>query len=152
MRGLTLWQPWAAAIALGDKQNETRSWTTSYRGLVAIHSAKKWDKALLGIARSYGLAVAGDPDRYLIGSASTHQAVVAVANLVRCEVMTEQLIERQTEHELILGDWKPGRAAWVFEDVRPLVDPYPLLGKQGLWKIPPAQVEAINLLLGAVPS
>ena len=41
MRILTLWQPWASLVALGLKQNETRSWFTRYRGPIAIHAAKR---------------------------------------------------------------------------------------------------------------
>lgn len=41
MKALTLWQPWATLVALGVKTIETRSWSTSYRGPLAIHAAKK---------------------------------------------------------------------------------------------------------------
>ncbi len=40
MRALTLHQPWASLIALGVKTIETRSWSTSYRGPLAIHAGK----------------------------------------------------------------------------------------------------------------
>lgn len=39
MKALTLWQPWASLVALGVKSIETRSWSTSYRGQLAIHAA-----------------------------------------------------------------------------------------------------------------
>uniref|UniRef100_A0A6M3J354 ASCH domain-containing protein n=1 Tax=viral metagenome TaxID=1070528 RepID=A0A6M3J354_9ZZZZ len=32
MKAISLWQPWASAMALGWKKIETRSWGTSYRG------------------------------------------------------------------------------------------------------------------------
>jgi activating signal cointegrator 1 len=35
---LTLTQPWASLVALGAKHIETRSWSTSYRGPIAIHA------------------------------------------------------------------------------------------------------------------
>lgn len=41
MKAVSLWNPWAAAIAAGIKKIETRSWTTSYRGPLAIHAAKR---------------------------------------------------------------------------------------------------------------
>lgn len=40
MRCLTLTQPYASLIAIGAKTIETRSWSTSYRGPLAIHAAK----------------------------------------------------------------------------------------------------------------
>jgi hypothetical protein len=40
MKALSLWQPWASAIAVGAKRIETRHWQTSYRGPLLIHAAK----------------------------------------------------------------------------------------------------------------
>ena len=42
MKALSLWQPWASAIACGSKTVETRSWSTKYRGPLAIHAAKRF--------------------------------------------------------------------------------------------------------------
>jgi hypothetical protein len=39
---LTLHQPWASLIALGVKTIETRSWSTKYRGPLAIHAGAGW--------------------------------------------------------------------------------------------------------------
>jgi activating signal cointegrator 1 len=36
-----LWQPWASLVALGVKTIETRHWTTSYRGPLAIPANNK---------------------------------------------------------------------------------------------------------------
>jgi hypothetical protein len=41
VKALTLWQPWASLVALGVKSIETRSWSTSYRGPLAVHAAKR---------------------------------------------------------------------------------------------------------------
>lgn len=40
MRCITLTQPYATLIAIGAKKIETRSWSTSHRGLLAIHAAQ----------------------------------------------------------------------------------------------------------------
>jgi hypothetical protein len=47
MNAISLWQPWATAIALGSKRIETRPWATAYRGPLAIHAAKRCVKAEL---------------------------------------------------------------------------------------------------------
>jgi hypothetical protein len=47
MKALTLWQPWASLLACGAKKYETRSWATSYRGLIAIHAAAKSISSIL---------------------------------------------------------------------------------------------------------
>jgi len=41
LKAITIWQPWASLIAIGEKQYETRSWKTDYRGPIAIHAAAK---------------------------------------------------------------------------------------------------------------
>lgn len=41
MKAITLWQPWASFIAIGAKRIETRSWSTSYRGPLAIHASAR---------------------------------------------------------------------------------------------------------------
>ena len=41
MKAISLWQPWASAMALGMKKIETRHWPTCYRGPLLIHAAKK---------------------------------------------------------------------------------------------------------------
>src|SRR5262245_47216191 len=40
MKAITLTQPWATLVAIGEKRIETRSWSTRYRGRIAIHAAK----------------------------------------------------------------------------------------------------------------
>src|SRR3546814_21127441 len=42
VKAISLWQPWASAIALGHKSIETRHWPTKYRGELAIHAAKRF--------------------------------------------------------------------------------------------------------------
>jgi len=41
IKAISLWQPWASAMALGFKKNETRHWATKYRGPLLIHAAQK---------------------------------------------------------------------------------------------------------------
>jgi hypothetical protein len=45
MKALTVRPPWSWAIARGHKAIENRSWSTTYRGPLAIHAAAKWDDA-----------------------------------------------------------------------------------------------------------
>lgn len=42
MKALTLTQPWASLVAVGEKRIETRSWSTNYRGELAIHAAAEF--------------------------------------------------------------------------------------------------------------
>ncbi len=40
MKALTVRQPWASLISLGVKRIETRSWSTSFRGPLAVHAGR----------------------------------------------------------------------------------------------------------------
>lgn len=51
MKALSLHQPWASLVALGVKTIETRSWSTSYRGPLAIHAAKRTPEYGLEVGR-----------------------------------------------------------------------------------------------------
>ena len=42
MKFLTIRQPWASLIAVGAKTIETRPFSTTYRGPLAIHAGKAW--------------------------------------------------------------------------------------------------------------
>lgn len=44
MKALSLTQPWATLVAIGAKHIETRSWSSSFRGRIAIHASKGFPK------------------------------------------------------------------------------------------------------------
>ena len=46
MRKLTIRQPWASLIICGEKDVENRTWTTRYRGELAIHAGHRFDQDL----------------------------------------------------------------------------------------------------------
>lgn len=156
MKAITIRQPWASLIAFGDKIYETRSWSTKYRGPVAIHAGKNLDK---------------DAFRYLITPLATMEqlqkcgitpytvddlpygAVIAMADLV--EVW--QILHRAgdtvavstsggdsafmpTEKEKAFGHWGNGSYAWELRNVRVLQKPIPAKGKQSLWEWEPPKI------------
>ena len=69
-----------------------------------------------------------DPDNLPLG------AVVAIASLTDCILMTEGFIAAQTDLERSTGCWEVGRFAWKLENIR-AIDPIPVKGKQGLWNL-----------------
>lgn len=175
MRALSLTQPWATLIALGEKRIETRSWGTPYRGPILIHAAK----SLSGVGGVTGLHDAcehideirdalaescdEDPNEICIEwqFALPRGVIVAVAELVDVQVMTAGWIHAQEQirpAELPLGFYEPGRRAWILDEVRALADPVVCNGQQlgggrvtaqGLWT-PPADV--VEQVTAAVPS
>lgn len=138
MKAISLWQPWATAIPLGIKRLETRGWSTRYRGPLAIHAAKHWDKDQDLFARSMRqLTEPQLPDEFPFG------AVVGVAWLVDV-IPSERARKIVNLIEAAFGDYAPGRFAWVLEDAQPLTRPLPWKGKQGFFNVP---VELLNPLV-----
>jgi len=130
MKAISLWQPWASAIALGHKRIETRGWSTRYRGPLAIHAAKRWATEERDMARMfetrYGMEGLSDPPR---------GCVVAVADLVSVRP-TDHLMETIGDAEKMLGNYGPGRFGFMLENVRQLDDPLPYRGMQGFFEVP----------------
>ena len=130
MRCLSLWQPWASAVALGLKRIETRHWSTNYTGKLAIHAAKRWtgderDTAAM-FAGLYDLRLASPP----LG------AIVATARLVRCDRSEDILRRGIGEMEEAFGNYGPGRFGWILDDIAMLAEPVPFRGMQGLFDVP----------------
>ena len=144
MKAISLWQPWASAIALGLKRVETRSWPTKHRGLLAIHAARTpsgvrkgaTEEVVLAIARALGIK----PDFYVRSALEQRLPfgkVVAVAELTECrdvtvEVITAERLRRPLE--VAMGDWWPGRWLWRLDRIEPIDPPVPALGRQGLFE------------------
>lgn len=129
MKAITLWQPWASLIAWGEKRYETRSWGTVYRGDIAIHAGLHLEKNVVfwhTIHRDYDLI------NVPLGM------IVAIARLEHVIRIDRGLIAREFEKELTVGEWRPGRWAWYLTDIRPLDEPVPARGKQGLWNWNPS--------------
>jgi hypothetical protein len=126
VKALTLWQPWGTAMRAGLKAVETRSWATSYRGLLAIHAGRRLERAFLeGLPADFKPVPLG--------------CVLGVVELVDCVEMTPALIAQQSARECEWGDWRPGRFAWVTRPVVWFREPIPAVGHQGLWDWEPPQ-------------
>lgn len=140
MRALTLYQPWASAIALGLKRIETRPWETRYRGTLLIHAAKRpmVRGELPPTAHQQLAKAAGD------GAALPFGAVVAIARL--SNVVPTSRSGGVPVDELMWGDYRAGRFAWFLSDVGALPEPIEASGARGLWK----PSEALLERLGAV--
>ena len=124
IKALTLWQPYASAIALRLKKYETRSWATKHRGALAIHSsAKPMTREYRALAEKYGIK------ELHLGK------IVVICNLKDCILMTPEFIAAQSQTEIDFGDWRPGRFAWELEIIKVLPVPTPCRGYQGLWNL-----------------
>lgn len=138
MKAITIIQPWATLIALGEKRFETRSWPTKHRGPIAVHAGKKLDKDAIQ-----------DPVIYqaILKHGFRHMrdmplgAVVAVADLTECYQSVDEWSDGYVldngvyvaTPEWCFGDFTPGRYAWEMSNVQQLAEPVPVKGQQRLW-------------------
>jgi activating signal cointegrator 1 len=136
MKALSLTQPWAQLVVLGEKQFETRSWRSGYRGLLAIHASKGFParaKDLLNarqFAQSLGL--------FGINKPLPLGAIVGIVELTSC-IDTSIARGRLTDKEVAFGNWSPERWAWQLKNPE-MLNPIPCKGALGLWEVP-AEIE-----------
>lgn len=130
MKALSLWQPWTTLIAKGVKLYETRSWSTSYRGPLLIHAAKRWggDQVMAKEQLAFVYLAVRQIREWPLG------VVVCQVDLVNV-IPTEQIAARLGHQELACGDFTPGRFAWQLANVRPFAKPIPARGAQGLFEL-----------------
>lgn len=138
VRALTLTQPWATLVAIGAKKIETRSWHTFYRGPLVIHASKTFPAWAIA-------CTVREPFRSALGVSWRELplgAALAVCRMVSC--MPTELRNNIPEPEHSFGDFAPGRAAWLLDDVHRFPEPLSMRGMQGLWwaEIPDAFLPA----------
>lgn len=145
MKAITVLQPFATLIALGEKHFETRSWKTDYRGELLIHAGKGtqymylWEReAFYSVLEKHGYI---RRDRIPLG------AIIAKVNLTDCLKVKESTLDfgigitkavlengmEIKDNELKFGDYTRGRYAWKLENVEMLKESIPVKGQQRLW-------------------
>lgn len=145
MKCLSLWQPWATLVVNEDKMIETRSWGTNYRGLLAIHAAKRWGASIAQICmrepfRSALSAWAKDKrldmsrrDEQLLPFGSII-GTVRLSSVFKIEGPAD--IQNVGHPELEFGDYSVGRFMWILDSAKMFRDPIPCVGRQGLFDVP----------------
>lgn len=132
VRAISLWQPWADLVARGLKGYETRSWNISYRGIIAIHAAKKKLNS-----RDYGEVLRrqmlqDEVDPYFL----RFGCFVCFAEVIDSE-HTEAVRGNLSLRELAYGNFDDERFAWKFGRIFPLRETIDFPGHQGIfnWKL-----------------
>lgn len=139
MKAITLWQPWATLLAVGCKHMETRSWPTKYRGEILIHASKKPYSQVRKILPTKDRRYIEDLLQINHVNGQEHVptgVIVGKAVLTGCIKITETFrngLASTVPEELILGDFTPGRYAWIMENPVLFKEPIPAKGMQGLW-------------------
>lgn len=160
IKALTLCQPWASLIALGEKRVETRGWSTTHRGPLLIHAAKTLADP---VCNEDGLRelVAAEPFATALGRHGITVAeqlprgeVVAVAHIAAC-LPTAELGTRMrglpeladfkaAEFERDFGDYSTGRFAWLLRPVERFGKPIPCRGGRKLFDLVEAEAGGLQ--------
>ena len=117
MKALTVKQPWAWAIASGEKGIENRTWAPAYRGPLLIHAGLKFD------------ALAEPP-------------IVVPSDLPTGRIVARvELVDVVPLEEVEDDPWAMGPKCWLLEGAVDLSEVAGLecSGKQMLW-VPPRRV------------
>jgi len=115
IRGLTIRQPHARLIEIGEKSIELRSWTTRWRDIVVICAAAKPDFDL----------------GYPCGVTICRATLTDVRPFV------------QGDATAACSPWRAGLFAWILTDVEP-VPRLPVSGRLGLFALSPALLSRIR--------
>lgn len=142
MKALTIIQPWASLIALGEKKIETRSWRTKYRGPVLIHAGKSVDH---DICKTNPFSAALVDHGIIFQQDMPTGVILARAEIVDCveiglgtdppnRIAYLKNGKKVTGNEFSFGDYSPGRFAWILDNIQPLKEPIPAKGQLSLWE------------------
>lgn len=142
IKALSVYQPWAQLIAQGEKRVETRSWSTDYRGKLAIQAGmriiplKYWPIEETKKHNIYKIKRIDEVDETIVIKDMPCGAVLAVCDLVNCIRITPELaafLKKEDSKEFIFGDYRLGRYAWILDNIEPFLEPVPLRGRPRLW-------------------
>lgn len=156
MKALTLYQPWASLVAQGVKTIETRSWSTHYRGRLLIHAGTHpmgAGNGSLELWQSHGDG-SSPPLGVIVGSCHLIDVVSIVHHLdYDAESTADCVIDMWGELYLFhrgdstviedqrpLGDFAPGRYAWLLSDIAPTTERCPRCWghgtvNEGCWQV-----------------
>lgn len=126
MKVLSIKEPYATLIMTKDKQIETRSFKTNYRGELYIHASGKtlskeaWNNH--------------DLKKWMENRTFNFGYIICKATLKDCIYMDEDFIEqiKKNPKEYQLGLYEVGRYAWILENIEP-IPKIPAKGRLNIW-------------------
>lgn len=150
MKALTLTQPWASLIALGEKRIETRDWAINRPQRIAIHAAKGLaepvcnEDGLRQIVATEPFATALGRHGITIAEQLPRAVIIAEVDVIACiptdrlDVQLEQNVAlghfKEAEFERDFGGYDPGRFAWLLDNLVVHDPPSPWRGGRKLWE------------------
>jgi len=134
VKAISLWEPWATAMRLGLKRNETRSrrCPQALIGKPLLICAAKTERGLTADTEwiiphltckpplNFGMAV----------------ALVRVTRVIETNIIAGSYpTPHISDMEKKLGNYSPGRFAWITEPIDLEFTPFPMRGQQGLFDV-----------------
>ncbi len=169
---LTLTEPWATLVVLGEKQWETRGWPTGYRGRLLIQAAKAMptyaqqacmSEPFDSVLTSHGVRLPAERPENLMGLRGQRRfpfhfgSIIGAAELTdskrseptRCSL--QNIGTRRALQELAFGDFDGGR--WAFHLANPVRFDTPIFvrGALGIWCLDRETMEARSVSLELSP-
>ncbi len=121
MKTLTIKEPWASLIINGYKKYEFRSWKTSYRGKILIHSSINSDKCALSNFKKLNLTY-------------TNGHIIGEATIKDCLPITKELNNKLIkENKLVYGNNKRNGYAWELTNIKKYSKKISAKGHLSLW-------------------
>ena len=134
IKTLSIRQPWASLIIHGHKPVENRSWRVAHRGPLLIHASKQFSLGEEDFLLSAILECLPDDLVEAIGSIPWSDlprgAIIGQVNLV--DIVRD--IDSPWAQENMLY--------WLLENPQAFAEPIPWRGRQGLFEIDAAELEA----------
>jgi ASCH domain len=115
IKTITIKQPYASAIILGLKDVENRTWTTTHRGTIAIHSARSINTD--GHSKIQRISGIDLPDNLPLGQILGYIDILDITT------------DSDSPYAI------HGNYHWILGNPRPLRHPIPMAGKLGLYTI-----------------
>ena len=133
MKALTVWQPHAHRIVLGEKRVENRNWRTTYRGPLLIHAGKSRFDLRPEHEEQY-------PD-------------MAFGALIGCVELVESLplIDLDAREASLQWAWVNedpytyGPCCWILESARRFPVPLPWRGQLHVFDVPDKEIRDAGL-------
>lgn len=158
-KALSLIQPWGWAVARGHKAVENRSWSTNYRGTIAIHassvnSAARWPMFFEDMVTAINPAIFAEMDDRRITKQNQlfhFGAILGIADIVGviqlpaatepgkndfAKICAHQFPDFLRSHPTA-PKWAEGEFCWLLANPIQFAVPIPAKGALSLWNLPP---------------
>lgn len=122
IKALSFRQPWANLILEGRKTMDLRTWSTNYRGTLAIYASLEVEK---DACKLHGVDV----------KTLTTGALIGIIDLVDVMPLTKKAYDAHQEKHLAGRHYREGLYGWVLKNPRPLDPPQIARGRFHLFDV-----------------